>query len=1004
MASITSAGVGSGLDVAGLVKQLMAVESQPLTKLDTKEATYQAKISALGTLKGAVSSIDSALSALTPTAVSSATTTASLSNNAAAIVTAGSTAKTGSYTLDISQLAAAHKIATVGQAQQLVSTVYENASSSIEQGTLNLSQGGGASQSITIDSSNATLNGLKNAINNANTGISADIVPTTGGVRLMLSSASVGAKSKMTLSGLTGFDFDSATGSGALSQSSADGGRAAQGYNNKTDKIATGVLSIAAGNGSPRTVTIDSSNNTLEGLTQAINNSSAAVTAAIESVGSDNYRLVLTARATGADSKITVSGLDGFDFNGSTGTGSLTQSSAQGGQVPQDAIIKVNGTEYTSSSNTVTTAIAGVSLRLAQTTTETATLKIAKDETQTLARQASNKFQTIKAALGDLTIGNVTASASAAVGSYSLEVSQLATTHRISTLASQAHQVSTLAPQAHQLKSGAFGASQDLTDGINDSSLNISVGATTRSIAVHVGTTLEGLKTAINAANAGVTANVVADGANFRLTLTSQTAGSSGQIATSGLSGFDYNASAASNSLSVSQAAIGYASSADKIAEGVLSLGVGNATPKTITIDSTNNTLAGLKDAINNANAGVTASIVTDGLGVRLSLKSNTAGINGKIAASGLTGFNFNATASDLSDATANGGQAARGFRSAAESIPTGTLKLTVGGVSRNIDIDSSNNNLSGLKDAINKANAGVTATLVTSSTSDVRLMLTSNTLGTTGKISMSGISGFNFDAESCTGDLSQAEADGGQAALGSIVKINGISVAGESNTLTDAIQGVTLSVSKLTTSATTITVSQDKTSTLSSALTNIVKAYNDFNKSAADLSSYNAATRQGGTLLGNSTLRQVSTALRNAFQSQPSGVTSTDIRRLSDIGLEIQRDGSVTFNANKLTSAANADFEAVALLAASFARTTKTVTTSLLESKGTLAGAIDGQNSSIKDIGKQRETLNLRLVQIEKRYRAQFGALDSSLSGMQRTASYLTQQLSALRSSTATS
>ncbi|MGZ8212864.1 MAG: flagellar filament capping protein FliD, partial [Burkholderiales bacterium] len=68
-----------------------------------------------------------------------------------------------------------------------------------------------------------------------------------------------------------------------------------------------------------------------------------------------------------------------------------------------------------------------------------------------------------------------------------------------------------------------------------------------------------------------------------------------------------------------------------------------------------------------------------------------------------------------------------------------------------------------------------------------------------------------------------------------------------------------------------------------------------------------------------------------------------------------------------------------------------------MLENDSLLDGRMDGINASIKDIGKQREQLEVRLENIEKRYRAQFTALDAMVSRMQSTANYLQQQLANL-------
>lgn len=991
--AISSPGIGSGLDINGIIASLMSVEQQPLSKLNVREASYQSKISALGSLKGAVSALNSAIANMVPSKLTGSTTTATIANTSAAVVTANASAVSGSYSLEINQLATAHKLATVAQSQRLASGTYANAFSAVAQGTLNIAVGGGTTVPVTITAGNATLTGLKNAINSAGAGVSADIVPDGANVRLVITSNTIGAAGEITTSGLVGFDY--AGSSGSLTEDTAQGGRAASGFSSVTDAIATGTLNIQLGSGAARQVVIDNNNNTLTGLKNAINNAGAGVTAELVTVSSNNIRLVLTANGSGAGNVITTSGLTGFDFDAGTASGSLSQSSINGGQLAQDALIKLDGVSANYSSNTITAAIANVSLRLTATTSSATTLTVASSTGSTFAAQASAKFSTFKGAVADSS-ASATVTSSAVSGSYDFQVMQLATTHRITTPPAQTHQVTSLGPRAQIQSSAVLGSSDDVTDGM-DGTLNISVGSNPGfSVAVTAGNTLEQLKDLINndGANTGVTASVV----NNRLQLSSGIAGTEGELSITDGGGL----SAFVGGLSATQTSRGYSSSADNIAQGTLSIAVGNGTAVDVTINGSNNTLSGLRDAINTANAGVTASIVTDGIGVRLVIASNTASRAGEVSLSGLSGFEFNNSTQDLSDAAADGGVAAQGFVNAGATVATGTLQLQVGDEAvRNITINNANNSLEGIKNTINTGSYGVTASLLKVSDTDTRLVLTSNTIGAGGRISLSGIDGLAFDGATGTGDLSQATADGGQAAQGSIIKLNGTTIQSDSNTVTDALQGVSLNLTAVSSTNTTLTISQDKTAALSNTLASIVKAYNELNKTMTELGKYDSASKSGGPLLGNSTLRQVASSVRNVFQSTPTGVTSASIKRLSDIGIEFQKDGSLTFNASKLTSAANKDYDAVALLAASFGQSAKSITDAMLDNKGSITSATEGLNNSIKNLESQRETLSRRLEQIEARYRRQYSSLDILVASMNQTSSYLSQQLAGLPGST---
>lgn len=445
-----------------------------------------------------------------------------------------------------------------------------------------------------------------------------------------------------------------------------------------------------------------------------------------------------------------------------------------------------------------------------------------------------------------------------------------------------------------------------------------------------------------------------------------------------------------------------FASETDTISQGTLDITI-NGTTKQITVDSSNDTLAGLALSINSSDAGVSASIDDDGSGGKvLVLTSKTAGTAGEMTLSGIAGFTYDPASAtgDLTETQAASG----GYTSASATIAEGTLDLTVGnGSVHQITIDSTNNTLAGLRDAINAAKVGVTATLTTVSTNDVRLVLTSSTTGNSGKITLSGLTGFTFNSTTGTGDLSQAATDGGQAAQGSKIKLNGITISGESNTVTNAVEGVTLTLSKVTTSAVTLSVSQDKSTNLNAALTSIVTAYNDLNTSIHDLGSYDDETKTGGPLLGNSTLRTVSYSIKSLFQSAVKGATGS-YKFLSDLGLAIQKDGSIVFDSSKLTTATSSDYEGVANMVAAFGSTAKALTDGMLGTEGTITAATDGAKRSIEDIDKQRERLSTRLTQIEANYRKQFSALDSLIASMNQTQTYLTQQLANLPNASSSS
>jgi flagellar hook-associated protein 2 len=303
------------------------------------------------------------------------------------------------------------------------------------------------------------------------------------------------------------------------------------------------------------------------------------------------------------------------------------------------------------------------------------------------------------------------------------------------------------------------------------------------------------------------------------------------------------------------------------------------------------------------------------------------------------------------------------------------------------LSIDSSNNTLAGIRDAINAANAGVTASIINDgSSAPYRLALTSNNSGAASSMQLT-VSGeaavkslVGFDPTEASQSLSET-----QTARNALLTVDGVSVSSASNSVAGAIQGVTLNLTKETTSAVTVAV-QRSSSQLSAALSSLVSAYNSANKAMA------GASAKGAVLQGNSTVlgiqRQVR-ALLGGVQSVSGSYTT-----LSQLGISFQKDGSLALDASKLNLALSADVVSASALALALGSAVKTFADGLLGFSGPIPTATAGINRSITDIGTQRVKLQSRLDATQVRYQKQFRALDTLMSGMNTTATFLTQQL----------
>ncbi|WMW82224.1 flagellar filament capping protein FliD [Undibacterium cyanobacteriorum] len=214
---IQSTGIGSNLDVNGLITKLMQVESQPLTTLAKKEASYQAKLTAYGTLTSALSSFQSSLPGLYNLA-SFQNLNASSSDSTILTATTTSSAIPGTYNINVTKLAQSQSISSAGQAATNTPIGSGAATTiSIQFGTIS----GGTSSAgvytgatftqdanqalaeISIDSTNNTLQGIRDAINAAGKGVTASIVgdgSATVPYHLVLSSTKTGVTSSLKIS------------------------------------------------------------------------------------------------------------------------------------------------------------------------------------------------------------------------------------------------------------------------------------------------------------------------------------------------------------------------------------------------------------------------------------------------------------------------------------------------------------------------------------------------------------------------------------------------------------------------------------------------------------------------------------------------------------------------------------------------------------------------------------------------------------------------------------
>lgn len=239
------------------------------------------------------------------------------------------------------------------------------------------------------------------------------------------------------------------------------------------------------------------------------------------------------------------------------------------------------------------------------------------------------------------------------------------------------------------------------------------------------------------------------------------------------------------------------------------------------------------------------------------------------------------------------------------------------------------------------------------------------------------------------------------RAGVDAQIEVNGLALFAPGNKVSGAIEGVTLDLKRADPDQLNqLTVERD-TGTMRGAIDGFVKAYNDLDKLVRDLTAFDVASRRGAVLAGDSALRSVQNQVRGLLRAQMNAA-SGDFANLSEIGIEIGRDGTMSVNATRFEAAvANPDRLARLFtstsdndLARGFGVRFKNLADGLIGGDGLLPARTKGLQSQIDAIGKQEDRLNTRLTLIEARLRKQYVALDAQLQRLQGTSDSLANAL----------
>ena len=472
LAPVTFSGLASGLDTSSIVSKLMAVNQEPITALQNQETASTNTLYGYNELNTLLNTLQTSVSAIDLT--SEVNTTVASTSSGAPFTATSANASIGSFNITVSQLAQVQKDITPGFASQT--------DSSLGTGTVTINN-----QTITVDSSNNSLQGLQDSINavSGTTGVTASIIndgSSTDPYRLLLTGQD--ASSTFTISSsLTDGSNAIPFSTNITTPTTTPGSINTNEYASKTvSEFGNGTITI-----NNQTIDVDSSNNSLQGLTSAIN-TETGTTGVSASISTDSttgeYSIVLTGQDSSTPFTVSSSLLDGggnaisFIKGATTTTGNITEI-----QTPQQANLTIDGVSVVSNSNTVTNAIPGITLNLNAVSTNTGTstapiyatsqLSIASD-TSTLEKNINTFVTNYNAIIKWINAGYTSASSATSLSANPATASN-PTDAQLSQILIGDPTINSLKNNLQSMISGSADSSSS-TDGINNLS---SIGITT---------------------------------------------------------------------------------------------------------------------------------------------------------------------------------------------------------------------------------------------------------------------------------------------------------------------------------------------------------------------------------------------------------------------------------------------------------------------------------------------------------------------------------------------
>ncbi len=394
------------------------------------------------------------------------------------------------------------------------------------------------------------------------------------------------------------------------------------------------------------------------------------------------------------------------------------------------------------------------------------------------------------------------------------------------------------------------------------------------------------------------------------------------------------------------------------------------------------------------------------------SASSSDATIVSATASNGAIKGNHSVTVTSLATATRNTVSGYASSTASATVDATNGFAITVAGTTYNTNGNKTVNGVvtanavtvlgasptvTDLKNWINGLGVNVSASVVeTTGSSNWALMIQGTQTGTTNAVSYSGLTG----VPATLTDTSVTT-----AANASFV-VNGTTFSRASNTVTDVIDGITLSLNKASATAQTISVGKG-TDVSNDAINTLIKAYNDVMSTYKTMTANSANSDKPGNFANSPSTLSFINQIKDSFAKGISYTTNGTLKTmsLSALGIDLQRDGTAKFNSASFATASAAGLRDTLALGVTMGYVSSTSNlntflTAQVKTGGALSSQINSETTAVQDLTKRKDNLQIRLNSIKNNLVSQYSSLNALLYQLSSTSNSLTSALDALTNS----